>query len=128
LRFPADVDVIITDTVGFIQNLPKDLMVAFRATLEELKHADLLLHIIDISNPRHHEQVQSVEYILSDLKLNHIPQVRGLNKIDMLSQETVSQCTERLRGIPICAKNQKTLVPLIQEMAAVVEKMPQIHF
>ncbi len=128
LRFPTDVDVIITDTVGFIQNLPKDLMVAFRATLEELKHADLLLHIIDVSNPRHHEQVQSVEHILSDLKLNHIPQVRGLNKIDMLSQESVSQCTERLRGIPICAKNQKTLVPLIQEMAAVVEKMPRIHF
>ena len=52
LRFPRDVQVIITDTVGFIQDLPKDLMVAFRATLEELESADVLLHVIDISNPR----------------------------------------------------------------------------
>jgi GTPase len=52
LRFPRDIEVIITDTVGFIKNLPEDLKVAFRATLEELESADLLLHVIDISNPR----------------------------------------------------------------------------
>ncbi len=126
LRFPTDVDVIITDTVGFIQNLPKDLIVAFRATLEELQNADLLLHIIDISNPRHQEQVQSVERILTDLKLNHIPQVRGLNKIDKLSDTSASQYAERLGGIPICAKDQTTLVPLIKELSSVVENMPHL--
>lgn len=128
LRFPKDLDVIITDTVGFIQNLPKDLIVAFRATLEELENADLFLHIIDISNPRHLEQVQSVESILSDLNLNHIPQVRGLNKIDKLSPVSVAQCVERLDGIPICARNQKSLMPLIQEMAEMVEKMQHLNF
>ena len=60
LRFPRDIEVIITDTVGFIKNLPKDLMVAFRATLEELENADLLLHVIDISNPRFKDHIKSV--------------------------------------------------------------------
>ena len=55
LKFPQDLEVIITDTVGFIHNLPKELMAAFRATLEELENADLLLHVIDISNPQHVE-------------------------------------------------------------------------
>ncbi|MFW6242234.1 MAG: GTPase HflX, partial [Thermodesulfobacteriota bacterium] len=59
LRFPRDIEVIVTDTVGFIRDLPKDLMVAFRATLEELRSADLLLHVVDIGNPRHPEQIQS---------------------------------------------------------------------
>jgi GTP-binding protein HflX len=63
LRFPRDIEVIITDTVGFIKNLPRDLVVAFRATLEELESADLLLHVIDISNPRCLDQVKSVERI-----------------------------------------------------------------
>jgi GTP-binding protein HflX len=127
LRFPQDVEVIITDTVGFIQNLPKDLVVAFRATLEELENADLLLHVIDISNPRHLEQIQSVDRILQELKLNHIPQVRALNKIDRVSAGTVSHCVERLGGVPICARDQKTLLPLIQEMAAIVEKVPRFN-
>lgn len=127
LRFPMDVDVIITDTVGFIQNLPKDLIIAFRATLEELENADLLLHIIDISNPRHLEQVSSVERILNDLKLNHIPLVRGLNKIDQLPPSEVTLSIERLHGIPICARDKETLKPLIQEMASVVEKMPHLN-
>jgi GTPase len=127
LRFPKDVDVIITDTVGFIQNLPKDLIVAFRATLEELESADLLLHIIDISNPRHLEQVSSVERILNDLKLNHIPLIRGLNKIDQVSPSCVDQNIERLEGIPICAHDRGTLKPLIQEMASIVEKIPHLN-
>lgn len=124
LRFPKDVEVIITDTVGFIQNLPKDLIVAFRATLEELENADLFLHIIDISNPRYLEQVQSVERILDDLKLNHIPQIKGLNKTDKISPAEVTQLVERLDGVPICAKDQKTLKPLIQCIIASIEKTP----
>jgi GTPase len=123
LRFPRDVEVIITDTVGFIENLPKDLIVAFRATLEELESADLLLHIIDISNPRHPEQIRSVEHILSDLNLNQIPQIRGLNKIDRIPPAFVDQCIERWNGIALCARDQKTLTPLIQAMARTVEKL-----
>ncbi len=125
LRFPKDVEVIITDTVGFIQDLPKELIVAFRATLEELENADLLLHVIDISNPRHIEQVQSVERILNDLDLNHIPQIRGLNKMDLSPPEDVSHSVERLGGVPICARNPKTLMPLLEALSRIVEKLPR---
>ena len=125
LRFPKDVEVIITDTVGFIQDLPKELIVAFRATLEELENADLLLHVIDISNPRHMEQVQSVERILTDLHLNHIPQVKGLNKMDLASSQEVGCSVERLSGIPICACDPKTLMPLIEVLSNRVENLPR---
>ena len=87
MRFPQDVEVIITDTVGFIRDLPKELMAAFKATLEELENADLLLHVIDISNPRHRAQIRSVEAILAELHLNTIPTIRVLNKIDKLAPE-----------------------------------------
>jgi GTP-binding protein HflX len=123
LRFPRDVEVIITDTVGFIENLPKDLIVAFRATLEELESADLLLHIIDISNPRHPEQIRSVERILSDLNLNQIPQIRGLNKIDRVPPTFVDQCIERWNGIALSARDKNTLMPLIEAMTRAVEKL-----
>jgi len=120
LRFPKDVEVLITDTVGFIRNLPKDLMTAFRATLEELESADLLLHVIDVSNPRHLEQIRAVEKILNELELNHIPQVRALNKMDLVSEADLSLWAERLNGIPICARNRATLLPLIEKMAAII--------
>jgi GTPase len=125
LRFPKDVEVLITDTVGFIRDLPKDLVVAFRATLEALENADLLLHVIDIGNPQHAEQISAVENILSDLSLDTIPQVRALNKIDLLSPETVAHMAERLDGIPICARDQKTLGPLIERMADCIEAVIQ---
>ena len=72
LRFPRDTQVIITDTVGFIKDLPEDLKIAFRATLEEFESADILLHVIDIGNPRCLEQVRAVETILADLELHQI--------------------------------------------------------
>ena len=64
LRFPEEREVIITDTVGFIRDLPKDLVAAFRATLEELDDADLLLHVVDAADPARDEQVEAVEQIL----------------------------------------------------------------
>lgn len=123
LRFPRDIEVIITDTVGFIRDLPQDLMVAFRATLEELANADLLLHLIDIHNPRHLEQIQVVEDLLSDLSLDHIPQVRALNKTDLLPARQTEQESKQLDGVPICARDQRTLGPLIDILSSMVEKM-----
>ncbi len=121
LRFPKDIDVIITDTVGFIKNLPKDLQVAFRATLEELETADLLLHVIDISNPRCEDQIQSVEAILESLKLNQIPCLRVLNKQDALEQAEVERCLNYYGGIAVSATNKATLLPLIEAMAEAIE-------
>ena len=82
MKFPRETEVIITDTVGFIRDLPRELMTAFRATLEELENADLLLHVIDIHHPQYQKQVRSVERILEELDLSHIPTLRVLNKQD----------------------------------------------
>lgn len=121
LRFPKDIDVIITDTVGFIKNLPRDLQVAFRATLEELETADLLLHVIDISNPRSADQIQAVEAILESLELNQIPCLRVLNKQDALNQEEIERCLNLYGGISISANNKATLPPLVEAMAHAIE-------
>jgi GTP-binding protein HflX len=117
LRFPRDIEVIITDTVGFIKNLPEDLKVAFRATLEELESADLLLHVIDISNPRFEDQIESVEKILEDLDLKNIPMIRILNKIDLTDKSLVSRLERTFDGIGVSAIDTSSLLPLIEKMA-----------
>ena len=120
LRFPREREVIITDTVGFIKDLPKDLLAAFRATLEELESADLLLHVIDISNPRFMEQIHSVERLLADLDLEHIPVLRVLNKQDRVAPERRAVLRQRHSGILICARNAGSLTPLIKKMEAML--------
>jgi GTP-binding protein HflX len=82
LKFPRDREVIITDTVGFIRDLPRDLVAAFRATLEELEEADLLLHVVDASDPRHDEQAKAVERVLSTLDVEGTPRLLVYNKAD----------------------------------------------
>ncbi len=86
LRFPRDREVIITDTVGFIRDLPPDLVNAFRATLEELSDADLLLHVVDASDPRHEEQIAAVEQILGSLGLAEKRRMLVFNKSDRLAR------------------------------------------
>jgi len=84
LKFPRDREVIITDTVGFIRDLPRDLVAAFRATLEELEEAHLLLHVVDASDPRHDEQAEAVERVLSTLDVEGTPRLLVYNKADRL--------------------------------------------
>ncbi len=121
LRFPKDIEAIITDTVGFIKDLPKDLQVAFRATLEELESATVLLHVIDISNERCESQLESVEHIVENLGLKHIPMLRIWNKIDRVSPETVSLYVHRYGGIPVSAIQRQTLVPLIERLTEMLD-------
>ncbi|MGD8762006.1 MAG: GTPase HflX [Desulfobacteraceae bacterium] len=123
LKFPRDIDVIITDTVGFIKDLPKDLMVAFRATLEELEGADLLLHVIDISNPQFVSQIKAVDRIVSDLKLKNVACLRVLNKMDLVDPTTVYRWCRNFNATAISAKNRSTLMPLIEKMGDMVEPM-----
>ncbi len=75
---------LLTDTVGFIHKLPVSIVAAFRATLEELEEADLLLHIVDITHPNAAEQCQTVEKILADLNLNKTPEITVFNKLDLI--------------------------------------------
>ena len=84
LRFPREREVIITDTVGFIRDLPKDLARAFRATLEELDDADLLLHVVDAADPAREQHIAAVEAILADLGLAETRRILVWNKIDLL--------------------------------------------
>ena len=116
LRFPREREVVITDTVGFIRDLPKDLMAAFRATLEELEDADLLLHVVDASSPRFEQHMASVEKVLSDLDLLDKKRLLLFNKIDRLSAEEAGILAERFHAIPISARNKKTFVPLLAAM------------
>jgi GTP-binding protein HflX len=116
LKFPRDIEVIITDTVGFIKDLPSDLMAAFRATLEELESADLLLHVIDASSPRFENQIQSVETILADLELHRIPTIKIFNKKDLLDQRTADAYANTSDSIVISANDKLTLAPLIKKI------------
>ena len=98
-------------------------MLAFRATLEELENADLLLHIIDISNPQFEEQIQSVERILADLDLQRTTTLRVLNKMDLLDPETIERISRQLNGTAISARDRSTLLPLIDRMETIIEKI-----
>ncbi len=114
LRFPKDREIIITDTVGFIKDLPEELMDAFRATLEELHDADLLLHLVDISSPRFEAHIESVEKILEELGLEHKPRLLVFNKIDLVSAELVENVLERYSGVGISALDRTTFPALIE--------------
>ena len=116
LRFPREREVIITDTVGFIRELPKSLLGAFKATLEELEDADLVLHLVDLSNPRFEDQIRAVQNILADLGLDRIPQLLVFNKIDLIPDEEVYLLCRRFDAIPVSARNPASFEPLLQEM------------
>lgn len=87
IALPNASDTIITDTVGFIRDLPPDLIAAFRATLEEVTHASLLLHIVDAHDPNLAAKMRQVEQVLQELKAEQIPQLLVYNKIDLLTED-----------------------------------------
>ncbi len=113
LRFPREGEVVITDTVGFIADLPKDLVAAFRATLEELSDADLLLHVVDVADPHLEQKLQAVEKILEELHLNETPRLLVLNKADLLAEHEVEGFAKRFGGIPVSAVTRQGLKDLI---------------
>ena len=123
LRFPRDRSAIITDTVGFIRDLPRELMAAFRATLEELNEADLLVQVIDIANPAFEEQMASVDAILDDLDLSRKPMIRVFNKIDLCPDgEILENIRRRHDGFLISAHDPATFAPLVQRIEELLEK------
>jgi GTP-binding protein HflX len=127
LRFPKDIEVIITDTVGFIRNLPAELLQAFKATLEELHEADMLVHVIDVSNPRFPDQVAVVEKQLRELDLDQIPCLRVLNKIDMVSEDFAERMCTEYQAVSLSALNPHTLGSFLdaaQKIIGSLEKQP----
>jgi len=126
LRLPFDQEVIINDTVGFIRDLPEPLVAAFRATLEEISSSDLLVHVVDVSNPQVMQQIESVDKILRDLKLKEIEQIIVLNKSDLADAETIETVSRRVsldnqvKCVAISAIRNETLRPLAEEIGLAI--------
>lgn len=116
LRFPREREIIMTDTVGFIRDLPDDLMAAFRATLEELEDADLLLHVVDISSPRFEQQIMSVENTLQWLNLINKPRLMVFNKTDKVPREEAENIIPRYDAVAVSAIKPNSLKPLLKAM------------
>ncbi|OGW28570.1 MAG: GTPase HflX [Nitrospirae bacterium GWC2_57_13] len=116
LRFPREREVVITDTVGFIKDLPEDLLAAFRATLDEMQDADLLLHIVDLSTERFEQQIRSVNTLLAELKLDHIPQLVVLNKVDQVDPLWARAIARRFNGVTVTALHPETFGELMKEI------------
>lgn len=117
LRFPQEREIVLTDTVGFIRELPKELMEAFRATLEELESADLLIQVADASHREVLHQIRAVEDILRELGLDTIPRILVMNKWDAISPEAGRELLSRFPGaVPVSALSRQGLEPLVTEI------------
>jgi GTPase len=117
-RLPNHRPVLLVDTVGFIQKLPHDLVAAFRATLEEVVEADLLVHVIDGSHPRWAEQTTAVEEVLADLGGAETPRINAINKVDRISPETLRDIEAEVPdAVPISALRRLGLVNLLRKIS-----------
>ena len=131
LSLPNNRQILLTDTVGFIQKLPPTVIAAFRATLEELDEADLLLHIVDINHKNILEQSRAVKHILEELNLSNKPSLTVFNKLDLLpslqGEEELNRLNEYYRDgntnpiILISATKKWGLTRLLQ---AITEMLP----
>jgi len=127
LRFPREREVIITDTVGFIRDLPPDLVAAFRATLEELEDADLLLHVVDVSDPRFEEQMSAVDTILGELAVDRVPKLVVFNKVDRLGNgsEWLASLCRRHDAVAVSALRREGLARLVEVADERIDRRPR---
>lgn len=125
LRFPAEKEIILADTVGFIRNLPKELFDAFRATLEELEAADLLLHVADASHPDLLQQISAVETILVEMELDRMPRLMILNKWDQLEAPARAELADAFpHALTISAKKGDGCKALLEELELLLLRHP----
>ncbi|MAE96234.1 MAG: GTPase HflX [Deltaproteobacteria bacterium] len=115
LRFPRDQEVIITDTVGFIRDLPPDLVAAFKATLEELREANLFLHVVDASDEDVERRMKAVHNVLQEIGLGDTPQLLVFNKIDQRPPGEGAQLAARHGAVPISALHRTGLAELLEQ-------------
>ena len=125
LRFPAEKEIIMADTVGFIRNLPKELFDAFRATLEELEAADLLLHVADASHPDLLQLISAVETILAEMELDRMPRLMILNKWDQLEAPARAELADAFpHALTISAKKGDGCKALLEELELLLLRHP----
>ncbi len=116
LRFPQDKEIILTDTVGFIRDLPPELLQSFESTLEEVHDANLLIHLIDISNPSFEDHIQVVDELLCKLNLNNIPQIKVFNKSENVDGDFADRTSRKYSGFAVTAMKKNTLASLIEHI------------
>jgi GTP-binding protein HflX len=120
LRFPRDREVIITDTVGFIRDLPPSLVTAFRATLEELSEASLLLHVVDAAAEDTERRIEAVRKVLRDIDLGEVPELLVFNKCDLLPAGHAEALTRRWGGVAVSAHERTGLRGLLERAEGVM--------
>jgi len=120
IRLPSGAQALVTDTVGFIQKLPTMLVAAFRATLEEITEADLLIHVVDVTHPDAAAQAESVRQTLEELGAGEAPMVTALNKVDQLQdrRELVSRIDEFDRAVAVSAVTGEGIPALLSTVDA----------
>jgi GTP-binding protein HflX len=117
LKLPTKQNVLLTDTVGFIKKLPHGLVEAFKATLEEVVQADLLLHVVDISHPQAEEQIDAVNTVLMEIGAAEKPVLMVFNKIDQLTGGVSPVMREKYpHSVSISAKTGEGIAPLLAEL------------
>jgi GTP-binding protein HflX len=118
IRFPEEREVVMTDTVGFIRELPKDLFAAFRATFEEAADADLILHVVDAADPARADHTRTTETLLNELELQHIPRLLVYNKIDALPPDEAARLRrDHPEALFVSAIHRDTTRPLLDRIA-----------
>ena len=128
LRLPREREIVINDTVGFIRDLPKDLLAAFRATLEEIADSDLLVHLVDMAHPRHEAQIKAVEAILKELGDDDIPQLLVFNKSDLVDPERRGEILAEHKGaMAIAAEKREGLTELLRAMDDRLRRRKQVQ-
>jgi GTP-binding protein HflX len=127
ITLPAGRQALVTDTVGFIQKLPATLVAAFRATLEEILEADLLLHVVDITHPDAAAQARSVRATLDEIGVEEIPMVTALNKIDLLDDRSgvVDEIDDFELAVPVSAVTGEGTGPLLAAVERELDRNTQ---
>ena len=120
LRLPRDQEVIINDTVGFIRDLPPDLITAFRATLEEMEGSNILIHLVDACSPQIEDHIASVHKILEELNLSEIPRLLVFNKADLLIEDELENLSAA-SAVVISALDRNSLLPMIERLSEMLD-------
>jgi GTP-binding protein HflX len=130
LQLPSRRKILLSDTVGFIRNLPPTLVTSFRATLEEVERAEILLHVQDASSPMREEQKAQVEKVLAELAVSTKPVIEVLNKVDLVPPQELAHLANDRKAIPVSSLQHTGLAQLLMaiDAALVVDPVIQSSF
>ena len=127
VKMPSGREALFTDTVGFIQKLPTQIVAAFRATLEEIAEADVILHVADATHPQAAAQIEAVQDTLAELEVDHLPVVMALNKVDLLAdgKDPLQALVVGLTAVPVSARTGYNIETLLLAVEAIMERYLQ---